>query len=161
MISSLRRRYGTVKKAEQVKNQTLKKLKNMQYILACAGLFTCIVLPILLSLVSTEITSQWIADLLMMVGVLMAFSSAVIASYLRYKKSVSYAVSTLASFVIFSFVYQIVPHPATFVLTLAMLCSAVFMLTFGAYNARREKGVMITYICTALICGIWFLAACV
>jgi hypothetical protein len=150
-----------VKRECKIDGKGFKKLKNTQYILASFALILCIVLPILLSLVSTEITSKWITDLLMMVGVLTAFSSAVIASYIRYKKGVSYATGALVAFVMFSFVYQVVPHPVTFALTLAVLCATVFVLTFGAYNARGEKGAMVTYICTALICGIWFLASCV
>lgn len=150
-----------MKREYKIDGKGFKKLKNTQYILAYAALFLCIVLPVLLSFVATEITSQWISDLLMMVGVLTAFSSAVIASYIRYKKGSSYAGSALFAFVIFSFVYQVVPHPVTFALTLAVLCATAFVLTFGAYNARREKSILVTYICSTLICGIWFLASCV
>lgn len=150
-----------MKNVKQLSDAGFKRMKTVQYILAFSALFLCIVLPVLLSFVATEITSQWISDLLMMVGVLTAFSSAVIASYIRYKKGSSYAGSALFAFVIFSFVYQVVPHPVTFVLTLAVLCATVFVLTFGAYNARREKSILVTYICSTLICGIWFLASCV
>lgn len=80
-----------MKREYKIDGKGFKKLKNTQYILAYAALFLCIVLPVVLSFVATEITSQWISDLLMMVGVLTAFSSAGIASYIRYKKGSSYA----------------------------------------------------------------------
>ncbi|MBQ6788664.1 MAG: hypothetical protein IJO81_00580 [Clostridia bacterium] len=150
-----------MKKVKTKSAEEFEKLKKAEYILAFAALLFCIVLPIVLSLFDAKITSMWISDAFLMTGIAMAYASAVIATYIRYRKSVSYAVGALCAFIIFSFVYQIVPHTVTFILTLAELCVSVFVLTFGAYNSRREKGVMITYICTALICGVWFLATCV
>ena len=150
-----------MKKAKSLSEEKLRRLKKAEYILIFAALLFSIVLPIVISLVNAELTSTWIADTLLMTGIVLATASAVIATYIRYKRGVSYAVSNLCAFIIFSYVYQTVPHVSTFVLTLASLCTSVFVLTYGAYDARREKGVMITYICTALICGVWFLATCV
>ena len=150
-----------MKKIKQTSEENFKKLRYTEYILAYTAFFMCIVLPIILSMINAGITSMWISDVILMTGILMAVAAAGIAVFLRYNKGDTYAVSTLCAFLLFSFVYQVMPHVTTFILTLAALCISVFILTIGAYNARREKGKMVTYICTSLICGVWFLASCV
>lgn len=100
-------------------------------------------------------------DVVFILIVLTAAASAAIASVIRYREKRVYAYSVFIALVLFSLIYSVAPHTVTFVLSLGATAVSAFVLAYGAYNSRKDKGSMVTYILGIFVCAIWFLSTCV